>query len=240
MNIIKATLEEKLQTVQATKQELVNKINAMQVEAAKHMFAKVLLEHDAVTIKVAYESLQFLVDNKSILSIEQKTAWDKTRRSFYLNTYATWVNNDFEMQRIIFNGAIAETIQTAGGLEVLGCIFDAGEEVEAEEFKMQDTIYQLEKELNVIKVKEAQQKEAEIKQALLAKTKIEFVETKRIYYGKSRWDYQSFVKSVQVVEIGKRGKVMVNMVIEVDQENERVSQYEMKLDSLVMYCKHAD
>jgi hypothetical protein len=103
-NIIKTTLVEKQI---ATTDKINNLLSAeKEIIANRVKIAfKEAFDYLPVEVTLGYDSIYFKVDRREILSICKRYVGEP-----YLNTYATSIEDDFELKRLIFNGMVAKAV----------------------------------------------------------------------------------------------------------------------------------
>jgi hypothetical protein len=207
-NIIKQTLTEKQAAIEEQLQAALVAKNELVIFRTRSYFTQALEEHPEVSIQCRHgDSISFMANGKDILSIDSK-GWNENA-TYYLNTYSTWVESDFEINRLIFNGKIAGIISNENVLQQIGFIF-------SNEGKMADiteTISTLRSELNLIR-REITKIEHEETEARKAKTLQDFYAggeiilngLKTIYYGKGKYDSICRVSKLKCTNSNTSGK----------------------------------
>lgn len=103
-NIVKETLVEK----QIAISDKINNLLAAEKEIITNrvkVIFKDAFDYLPVEVTMGYDSIYFKVDRREILSISKKYNGEA-----YLNTYSTFIEDDFELKRLIFNGMIAKVV----------------------------------------------------------------------------------------------------------------------------------
>lgn len=188
-NIVKETLLEKQATlldsidglVAAEKQTILNRVKGAFVEA---------LDFLPVELTMGYDTIYFKVEGREILSINSRY-----EKQPYLNTYSTWIESDFELKRLIFNGMIAKVVLT--NPNVYNEIF-AKTELREEIAVLKGQLYAIKNEIQAINVAEAAKAKEEKKAKLAAGEEIEFDKLQTISYGSGKYNIVDRVKSIKV------------------------------------------
>jgi len=196
-NIIKNTLIEKRDQIQADLEAALTTQKNMIVQRAKQL----LDIPDHVGVKVLYgDSIYLYLDNREIFSIHMRTYGNP-----YLNTYSTMMEDKFEFERLVINGKIAEKfLYDKNMFEKLFASVD--DELVDSIIKLENEIFQLEKEIKLIRQKEAE----EVKQAALSNflsgNQIKFKKMQTISYGRGKYDTVNRVVGIKMIDINKSGK----------------------------------
>jgi hypothetical protein len=103
-NIVKQTLVEKQNATLNLIDDLVSAEGEIIAGRVKNAF-KDALDYLPAEVTTGYDSVYFKVEGKEILNISTRYSGGS-----YLNTYATTIDNDFELRRLVFNGMIAKAI----------------------------------------------------------------------------------------------------------------------------------
>ena len=106
-NIVKETLLEKQAVLVEKLSDLLTAEKEIIISRTKSAF-KEAVDYIPVEVTIGYETVYFKVEGREILSINKRYASQP-----YLNTYATFIEGDFELRRLIFNGMIAKKIGRA-------------------------------------------------------------------------------------------------------------------------------
>jgi hypothetical protein len=207
-NIIKNTLVEKQASIEAQLEAAALAKQELLEFRAKGFFAKALEEHPEVSIKISYlDSLSFKMDNKDILSIDSR-GFDANAK-YYLNTYSTWIESDFEIQRLIFNGKIASIIGSKDGLDQVGLIFSK----EGKMAEIAETMSTLRSELSLIKSEinrinreELLEKQAKVLENFYKGEEVIFDKMKIITYGRGKYDGLHRVVKLKCIDKNASGK----------------------------------
>jgi hypothetical protein len=196
-NIIKNTLIEKRDQITAELEAALLTQKNMIVQRAKQL----LDIPDHVEVKVQYgDSIYLYLENKEIFSIHNRT-YGKP----YLNTYSTMMEDTFEFERLVINGRIAEKfLYDKNMFEKLFASVD--DELVDNITKLKNEMFQLEKEIRLIKQKEAE----DVKQTALKNffegNEIKFEKMKTVQYGSRKHDYFNRVVGMRMVEANKSKK----------------------------------
>lgn len=193
-NIIKNTLIEKRDLIQADLEAALATQKNMIVQRAKQL----LDIPDHVGVKVLYgDSIYLYLDNREIFSIHMRTYGNP-----YLNTYSTMMEDKFEFERLVINGKIAEKfLYDKNMFEKLFASVD--DELVDSIIKLENEIFQLEKEIKLIRQKEAE----EVKQAALSNflsgNQIKFEKLKMIQYARGKHDYINRAVGMRMFAVDK-------------------------------------
>jgi hypothetical protein len=188
-NIVKETLLEKEATLLDSIDGLVAAEKQMILSRAKEAFVEAL-DFLPVELAMGYDTIYFKVEGKEILSINSRY-----ERQYYLNTYSTWIDGDFELKRLIFNGMVARVV--LANSNVYNEIF-AKTELREEIAVLKEQLYIIKREIQAINVAEAAKAREEKKAKLAAGEEIEFDKLQTIVYGHGRFKAVDRVKSIKV------------------------------------------
>ena len=199
--IVIAALAEKKSTLQ-------NQIDALCDESKKEVttlfekvFAEELVSYADVVLKANNNAVAFRIGHKDICNIYSRSYFDK--KGYYLNTYATTVEDEFEYKRLIFNGKIAEKIFFNQDLiqETFDTPFSKKEELNA----LQEEFYAIEREISNQKHRIQQAKKDEVMIKLMGEG-MEWEAGKTFELNRQWSSYQ--VKKVRIVKATKSGKTV--------------------------------
>jgi hypothetical protein len=159
--IVKATLLEKKEAIQKQIDALCDESNEEVTELFKEVFAEQLASYADVELKANNNAVAFRIGRKDICNIYSRSYFNRT--GYYLNTYATTVEDEFEYKRLIFNGKIAEKILS--NPDLVQETFDAPFSKKAELNALQEEFYAIEGEIRNQnnKIQEAKKDEVMIK-----------------------------------------------------------------------------
>ena len=188
-NIVKETLLEKEATLLDSIDGLVAAEKQMILSRAKEAFTEAL-DFLPAELTMGYDTIYFKVEGKEILSINSRY-----EKQHYLNTYSTWIDGDFELQRLIFNGMVAKVV--LANPNVYNEIF-AKTELREEIAVLKEQLYAIKREVQAINVAEAAKAKEEKKAKLVAGEEIEFNKLGTISYGSGRYNTVDRVKSIKV------------------------------------------
>jgi len=188
-NIVKETLLEKQVALQEKLGDLLTAEKEIILSRVRTAF-KEAIDYIPVEATIGYETVYFKVEGREILSINKRYA-DKP----YLNTYATFIEGDFELRRLIFNGMVAKIV-----LENSNIYDEIFAETELKEQIIQErtNLHTIKCELDFINRQEQERVLAEKKAKLTAGEEIEFDRLKTIEYAAGAWRSISRVKSIKV------------------------------------------
>lgn len=197
-NIIKDTLQAKLDSIHANLEELTSTKNLMIADRAKQ-----LLEiPDALEVKVNHgDTITIYLEGKDILSINQRTYGNP-----YLNTYSTMMDTEFEFKRLMFNGKIAEKFLNDSGMFLK--LFDTFEDLQKQINSLRTEGFALKSEITKIALAEAAALQKAKRDKFQAGEPIEFEKLETISYGRGRWDSIQRVKRFRLIESSKSGKTV--------------------------------
>ena len=202
-NTIKQTLNDRLQVVTQELATLAAEKNSRITERTKEEFQDAMTFLPEVELKTAYhDTVYFNFDNREIISIQSKGGYGGREKSYYLNTYSTWIEGDFELKRLMFNGMIAGKL--LADKETYSRIFAKDEAFEEVVSKFQEELMQLTNAIREIERKEAmERKEARLKK-FFAGEEVEFDEMKTIQYARRRWDSLNRVAKMKCLSYDKK------------------------------------
>ena len=106
--IVKATLLEKKEAIQKQIDALCDESFKEMTELFKEVFAEQLASYADVILKANRNAVAFRIERKELCSIYSRSYYGT--KGYYLNTYATTIEDEFEYKRLIFNGKVAEKI----------------------------------------------------------------------------------------------------------------------------------
>ena len=141
--IVIAALAEKKEAIHKQIDVLSKEAKEEMTEVFRKVFAEELLTYADVELRANSNAVAFRIGHKDICNIYSRSYYD--RKGYYLNTYATTVEDDFEYKRLIFNGRIAEKIFY--NQELIQETFDTPFSKEEELKALQEESYAIEKEV---------------------------------------------------------------------------------------------
>jgi hypothetical protein len=206
-NIIKQTLidkrlsnEERLDAIKKQKANLV-------IKRAQDSFHEVLTDFPDVHLKSSWSDvICFDMNDKNILSINCMN-WTGSGR-YYLNTYATTIETEFEYRRLIFNGRIATIIHNGGMDDFISAIFvsDGLMAIYDEEAKLL-RVEQHSLALEITKIdKEEKQKKQEIAlENLYSGNIIVLSKVSTVDYGRGKYDIINRVSQLRCLNKNTSG-----------------------------------
>jgi len=196
-NIIKNTLIEKRDQIHADLEAALTTEKNMMVQRVKQL----LDIPDHVEAKVQYgDSIYLYLEGKEILSINNRTYGNP-----YLNTYSTMMEDAFEFKRLVINGKIAEKfLYDKNMFEKLFASVD--DELVANISKLENEMFQLEKEIRLIEQKEAEDAKQAALKNFFEGNQIKFEKRQTISYGRGKYDTMNRVVGIRMIEANKSGK----------------------------------
>ena len=202
-NTIKQTLNDRLEVVTQELAALAAEKNSRIIKKVKEEFQDAMMFLPEVELKTTYyDTVYFNFDGREILSIQSKGGYAGREKSYYLNTYSTWIEDDFELKRLIFNGLIASKL--VADKETYSRIFAKDEAFEEVVSKFQEELMQLTNAIREIERKEAmERKEARLKK-FFAGEEVEFDEMKTIQYTRRRWDSLNRIVKMKCLSYDKK------------------------------------
>ena len=202
-NTIKQTLNDRLQVVTQELAALAAEKNSRIIERVKEEFQDAMTFLPDVTLKTAYhDTVYFNFDGKENLSIQSKGGYGGREVTYYLNTYSTWIEDDFELKRLMFNGMVASKL--LADKETYSRIFAKDEAFEEVVKKFQEEMMQLQHAVREIERKEAADaKEAAMKK-FFAGEETKFKEMQTIQYARRRWDSLNRVIRMKCLSYDKK------------------------------------
>lgn len=199
--IVKATLLEKKKAIQDQIDALCDESAKEVTELFKEVFAEQLASYPDVELKANRNAVAFRIDRKDICNIYSRSYYN--RKGYYLNTYATTIEDEFEYKRLIFNGKIAEKILSNQDLvqDTFDAPFSKKEELDA----AQEEYYAIEGEIRNQDHKIQQAKKDEVMIKLMGEG-MEWEPGKTFEFNRQWSSYQ--VKKVRVFNATKSGKTV--------------------------------
>ena len=199
--IIKATLLEKKEAIQKQIDALCDESKEEVTELFKEVFAEQLASYADVILRANSNAVAFRIGHKELCNIYSRSYYN--RKGYYLNTYATTIEDEFEYKRLIFNGKIAEKILS--NQDLIQETFDAPFSKEAELNALQEEFYAIEGEIRNQnnKIQEAKKDEVMVK---LMGEGMEWEAGKMFEFNRQWSSYQ--VKKVRVFNATKSGKTV--------------------------------
>ena len=199
--IIKATLLEKKKAIQDQIDALCDESAKEVTELFKEVFAEQLASYPDVELKANRNAVAFRIDRKDICNIYSRSYYN--RKGYYLNTYATTIEDEFEYKRLIFNGKVAEKILSNQDLiqDTFDAPFSKKEELDA----AQEEYYAIEGEIRNQDHKIQQAKKDEVMIKLMGEG-MEWEPGKTFEFNRQWSSYQ--VKKVRVFNATKSGKTV--------------------------------
>ena len=199
--IVKATLLEKKKAIQDQIDALCDESAKEVTELFKEVFAEQLASYPDVELKANRNAVAFRIDRKDICNIYSRSYYN--RKGYYLNTYATTIEDEFEYKRLIFNGKVAEKILSNQDLiqDTFDAPFSKKEELDA----AQEEYYAIEGEIRNQDHKIQQAKKDEVMIKLMGEG-MEWEPGKVFEFNRQWSSYQ--VKKVRVFNATKSGKTV--------------------------------
>jgi hypothetical protein len=199
--IVKATLLEKKEAIQKQIDALCDESKQEVTELFKEVFAEQLASYPDVELKANRNAAVFRIYRKDICNIYTRSYYNK--KGYYLNTYATTVEDEFEYKRLIFNGKVAEKILSNQDLiqDTFDAPFSKKEELDA----LQEELYAIEGEIRNQDHKIQQAKKDEVMIKLMGEG-MEWEAGKMFEFNRQWSSYQ--VKKVRVFNATKSGKTV--------------------------------
>jgi hypothetical protein len=236
-NTIKQTLNNRLEVVTQELATLAAEKNSRTIERVKEEFQDALVLLPEIDLKVTYhDTVYFNFDGKEILSIQSKGGYGGREISYYLNTYSTWIEDDFELKRLIFNGRVAGKL--LADKETYSRIFAKVEEFEEKVSKFQEEMWQLQHAIREIEHKEASEAKEKALKSFFEGNEIKFDKMETIQYARGRYDTINRVVGIKMLAASK-DKSRVNIEFECQNWNEegttKVSRENVKLTSIQYY-----
>jgi len=199
--IVIAALVEKKEAIHEQIDVLLKEAKEEMTEVFKKVFAEELVSYADVELRANSNAVAFRIGNKDICNIYSRSYYND--KGYYLNTYATTVEDDFEYKRLIFNGKIAEKIFFNKELiqETFSTPFSKEEELKA----LQGESYAIEREVANQKNSIQQAKKDEV----LSKLNGEGMEWNSEMSFEFNRQWSSYlVKKLKIVKATKSGKTV--------------------------------
>ena len=185
-NTVKQTLNDRLQVVTQELAALAAEKNSRITERTKEEFQDAMTFLPEVELKTAYhDTVYFNFDGKEILSIQSKGGYGGREKSYYLNTYSTWIEDDFELKRLVFNGMVANKL--LADKETYSRIFARDEAFEEVVSKFQREWAELTHAVREIDRKEAADAKEKAMKKFFTGEETKFKEMQTIQYARGRW-----------------------------------------------------
>lgn len=167
------------------------------------MFATELASLPSVQIVIGYSGLQFVVDGREIGSLTTR-GWGGYREDeFYFNTYSTFIEDEFEYKRLIFNGKVAEKILYHQ--ESVQALFKTKYSKSEESDKLVQELTAIEREIRDKEFDIIEARKQEVTYKLYGEG-MEFDDTKLFELARNFRNYG--VKKVRVIDATKSGKTV--------------------------------
>lgn len=166
-------------------------------------FADELASYPEVTLAVGYNNVYFSVGNKEIGAICRRGWGGYKEDEFYFNTYSTFIEDEFEYKRLIFNGKVAEKILYNQEVisHLLSIKYSKAEEVE----ELQKQVYAFDKEINQKSLEIIEEKKQEVLTKLHGEG-MDYNPNQRFELA-NRWS-NFHVKKVRIANFTKSGKTV--------------------------------
>ena len=209
MNIIKQTLIEK-------KEAITKQIDALLIERqiafesrGAELLKPALETAPEMNLVYQYDSFKVVAESKysDLISINKREYYGETP-SYYLNTYATTIDSDFELKRLILNGKIAEMFLNDSDLG--SKLFEKTDlclqlrSLRDENQALERAIYEMENQEKVDKL-EALVKKFETGDEIELSKHVDFT------FGHRRYDTAVRVLKIKLVNTPKKGVVDVEV-----------------------------
>lgn len=202
-NTIKQTLNDRLEVVTQELAALAEEKNSRIIGRVKEEFQDAMMFLPEVELKTAYhDTVYFNFDNREILSIQSKGGYGGREKSYYLNTYSTWIEDDFELKRLMFNGMVASKL--LADKETYSRIFARDEAFEEVVSKFQREWAELTHAVREIERKEAADAKEKTMNNFFAGEEVEFNEMQNIQYSRRKWDTLSRVIKIKCLSYDKK------------------------------------
>ena len=196
-NIIKQTLSEKEATLLDSIDGLVAAEKQIILSRAKEAFAEAL-DFLPVELAMGYDTIYFKVEGKEILSINSRY-----EKQYYLNTYSTWIDGDFELKRLVFNGMVARVVLENSN--VYNEIF-AKTELREEIAVLKEQLYAIKNEIDKINREELLEKQAKALESFYKGEEVAFEKARIIIYGRGKYDVIYRVSKLKCISANVSGK----------------------------------
>lgn len=208
-NTVKQVLENRVVELTSKIWEHSDALDAHMNLKATEFFKEVLVDFPEVSIKVyrGGESLYFKIGTEEILSINERGY--EVNVTYYLNTYSTWIESEFEFRRLIFNGRIAALIYKNGWETSIKEFFVPDEfmiQLKAQVRILNDEKWELEKEISKINNAQKEATQKEILEKFLSGQEVHLNSPTTIYYKSGRHDSVRCVTSFKVLKTSSTGK----------------------------------
>jgi len=225
-NIVKETLLEKEATLLDSIDGLVAAEKQIILSRAKEAFVEAL-DFLPVELTMGYDTIYFKAEGKEILSINSRY-----EKQYYLNTYSTWIDGDFELKRLIFNGMVARVV--LANSNVYNEIF-AKTELREEIAVLKEQLYAIKREIQAINIAEAAKAKEERKARLVAGEEIEFNKLGSISYGSGKYNIVDRVKSIKVEMTSKvKGTVTFKLQNYYEETFQTYSKENVNIDRYIL------
>ena len=199
--IVKATLLEKKEAIQKQIDALCDESFKEMTELFKEVFAEQLASYADVILKANRNAVAFRIERKELCSIYSRSYYGT--KGYYLNTYATTIEDEFEYKRLIFNGKVAEKILS--NQDLIQETFDTPFSKKAELDALQEEFYAIEGEIRNQNHRIQQAKKDEVMVKLMGEG-MEWEAGKMFEFNRQWSSFQ--VKKVRVFNATKSGKTV--------------------------------
>lgn len=199
--IVIAALTEKKSTLQDQIDALCNESKQEITTLFEKVFAEELASYADVVLKANNNAVAFRIGHRDICNICSRGYFDT--KGYYLNTYATTIDDEYEYKRLIFNGKVAEKILSNQDLiqETFDAPFSKKEELDT----LQKEDYAIEREISNQKSKIKEARKDEVMTKLMGEG-MEWEAGKTFEFNRQWSSYQ--VKKVRVFNATKSGKTV--------------------------------
>lgn len=200
LEIIKAALTEKLNTLLEARDVLERESKEERVAIFEKVFSDELLSYPGAVIEESYGGVRFKVGGREVGSIEQ-SGWRADEKKISFNTYSTICDSESEFKRLVFNGKVAERL--LNDMESIKGAFEIKFSKQGEIGTLSKEAYAIEREIDNLKEKIQDEKREEVMKGLKGEG-IDWTLGNVFMFDRQWSSYQ--VKKVRVVSTTKSGK----------------------------------
>jgi len=203
MNVVMKTLIQRKESLEQEVAGLVDTQRVILQDRATTLLQPALSYLPEAEVSYGYDTFRVMIDRKELISINERTYY-REEPSYYLSTYATTVDTEFEFKRLVLNGKLAGLILDQPTLcptlfaetSVDGAIKDLREER-----------YALERAIREAENKEEADKLAAVLKSFESGNEIEFTSPRCFSYARGRFDTLNRVVKIKMNAQFKGGKV---------------------------------
>ena len=205
MNIIKQTLIEKKEATEKQIDALLIERQIAFESRGAELLKPALETAPEMNLVYQYDSFKVVAESKysDLISINRREYYGETP-SYYLNTYATTIDSDFELKRLMLNGKIAEMFLNDSDL---GSKLFEKTDMCVQLNVLRDENYALDNAIRDIEKQERLDKFAKLLEKFKAGEDVKLEKSTEFRYGHRRYDCMHRVMGIKVKTQPKKGIV---------------------------------